>query len=301
MAHIPDGFLSPAVLAGTAVASGAALAFAARRTRAALAERQLPLLGAVTAFVFAAQLFNFPLAAGTSAHLLGGVLVAVLAGPWVAMLVVFSVLLVQALLFQDGGIAALGANTLNLAVLGAGGGWVAFRYLLLLLGGSPRSRLAAAALAGWASAVLTGVAVALELALSGAVSTGPGLAVVGGAHLLVGVAEGAITAGVLSLLWRARPDLAAGLPAAGVAARRWAWGVTGAAVAVAALAGHFASARPDVLEAAAEQFGLHERVLLAAPFPGYEGLVGGPWGVALLGVLAGFALAWLLLRSFARR
>lgn len=301
MAHIPDGFLSPAVLAGTALASGAALTVAARRTRAALAERQLPLLGAVTAFVFAAQMFNFPLAAGTSAHLLGGVLVAALAGPWVAMLVVFSVLLVQALLFQDGGLAALGANTLNLAVLGAGGGWLVFRYLLLLLGASPRARLAAAAVAGWCSAVFTGVAVALELALSGAVATGTGVAVVGGAHLLVGVAEGAITAGVLSFAWRARPDFLAALPAADAGTRRWAAGVTATAALLAVLAAYLASARPDVLEAAAVRFGLHERALAGAPFAGYESAVGGPWVVALLGVAAGFALGWLLLRSLARR
>lgn len=301
MAHIPDGFLSPAVLAGTALASGAALTLAARRTRAALAERQLPVLGAVTAFVFAAQMFNFPLAAGTSAHLLGGVLVAVLAGPWVAMLVVFSVLLVQALLFQDGGLAALGANTLNLAVLGAGGGYLVFRYLLLLLGASTRARLAAAAVAGWVSAVLTGVAVALELAFSGAVAAGPGMAVVGGAHLLVGVAEGGITAGVLAFVWRARPEFVTALPAVPVGARQWALGLTGAALVLAVLAGYFASARPDVLEAAAARFGLHERALAAAPFAGYEGALGGPWLVALLGVAAGFALAWLLLRSLAQR
>lgn len=256
MAHIPDGFLSPPVLAGTAAVSGSALWLAARRTRAALADRQLPLLGAITAFVFAAQLFNFPLAAGSSAHLLGGVLVAVLAGPWVGMLVLFSVVLVQALLFQDGGIAALGANTLNLAVLGAGAGWLCFRASLLLFGNGMRGRLAAAALAGFLAALLTGVAVALELALSGLVPLRAGLMVIGGAHVLVGIGEAVLTAGILSFVWRARPELAAGLPLVPSVARRLSLAVGAAALLVAIGAVLFASSRPDVLEAAALRFGL---------------------------------------------
>lgn len=301
MAHVPDGFLSPAVLAGTAALSAVVLAVAARRTRAALAERQVPLLGAITAFVFAAQMLNFPLAAGTSAHLLGGVLVAALAGPWSAMLVVFAVVLVQALLFQDGGIAALGANTLNLAVLGAGGGWLGYRWLLLLAGDGRRARLAAAGIAAWGSAVLTGLAVAAELALSGAVPARPAFLVVGGAHLLVGLGEAAITVGVLSFAWRSRPELQHTLPAASPHARRWAIAITAAAGLLAALAGTIASARPDVLEAAAARFGLRERLLHAAPLAGYESDLAAPWLVGIVGAVAGFTLAWLLLRALARR
>jgi cobalt/nickel transport system permease protein len=297
MAHIPDGFLSPAVLAGSAALSGGVLWLAARRTRAALADRQLPLLGAVTAFVFAAQLCNFPLAAGTSAHLLGGVLVAALAGPSVAVLVIFSVVLVQALLFQDGGLAALGANTLNLAVLGAGGGWLVFRWLLALLGSGRRARLAAAGVAAFASALLTGTGVALELALSGAVAARPALLVIGGAHVVVGVGEALLTCGILSLAWRSRPELARALPATRPAARRLALAVTGSAVAVAALGAFFASSSPDVLEAAAAKFGLREAVLRAAPFAGYESAALAPWLVTLLGVGAGFAVGYLVLRA----
>src|SRR3972149_3682421 len=152
MAHIPDGFQMPPVLAGTAVLSAVALTVATRRSRRELGAREVPLAGAATAFVFAAQMFNFPIAAGTSAHLLGGVLVAVLLGPWVAMLVMLSVVLVQALVSQDGGMAALGANVLSLSVLGTGGGWLLYRGLLAATGGSLRARVASAAVAGCGSA-----------------------------------------------------------------------------------------------------------------------------------------------------
>jgi cobalt/nickel transport system permease protein len=172
MAHIPDGFLSAPVVVGTAATSAAALAVAAHRSQRRLAEREAPLLGALTAFVFAAQMLNFPLGAGTSAHLLGGVLVATLVGPWSGMLVLFAVILVQALLFQDGGIAALGANTLNMAVIGAGGGFLLYRWVLALLGGQPARRAVAAGLAAFGSTAMVGVAVALELAASGIVPLG---------------------------------------------------------------------------------------------------------------------------------
>jgi len=295
MAHIPDGFLSPPVLAGTAALSAAALAVATRRSRRELGDREVPLAGAATAFVFAAQMFNFPIAVGTSAHLLGGVLVAVLLGPWVGMLVMLSVVLVQALVFQDGGLAALGANVLNLSVLGTGGGWLAYRGLVSTLGGSLRARIAAAATAAWGSAVVIGVAVAAELALSGAVRWVPALLVVGGAHALVGLGEAAITATVLLPLLRARPELmrAGDLPATTLG--RWAAAAGAAAVVLALSAALFASSRPDVLEAAAERFGLQA----GAPLWSLLDPSAGP-AVAVLGVALAFAAAWFLLRSVAR-
>jgi cobalt/nickel transport system permease protein len=298
MAHIPDGFLSAPVLLGTALASAGALTLAARRSRAALAEREVPLLGAITAFVFAAQMLNFPIAAGTSAHLLGGVLVAALAGPSVAMLVIFSVLLVQALLFQDGGIAALGANTLNLAVLGAGGGWLAYRWLLALLGG--RHRTAAAAGGAFLSTLMSGGAVALELALSGLVPLRATLLVVGGAHVLAGIAEAVLTGTVLALVWRARPELSAAQPVPAATVRAWTIGTTVVALLLATTAAYVASARPDVLERAALHFALREQPLITAPLDGYQAAVGGPWLAGIAGV-AGVFLCWMLLRRLAQR
>ncbi len=301
MAHIPDGFLSAPVLAGSAAASAGALAVAARRSRDRLQERQAPLLGAATAFVFAAQMLNFPLGPGTSAHLLGGVLVAVLAGPWVGMLVLFSVLLVQALLFQDGGIAALGANALNMAVIGAGGGWLIYRWLYTLLGGGERFRLVAAGVAAYLSAAIMGLAVALELVVSGIVPLAPALVAVGGGHLLVGLGEAVLTVGILGLVIRSRPELVGAAVPPDPVARRWAVGVTVAALAVGVGGAYVASSAPDALEAAVGRMGLEPAGAgLAAPFAEYTA-PGGPWMVALIGVAAAFLLVWILVRLGARR
>jgi cobalt/nickel transport system permease protein len=299
MAHIPDGFLSPPVLAGATLLSAAALTIAARRSGDALKERQAPLLGAATAFIFAAQMFDFPLGAGTSAHLLGGVLVAVLAGPWAAMLALFAVVLIQALLFQDGGIAALGANTLNLAVIGAGGGWLVYRWQLILLGEGPRRRLAAAGVAGFVSALATGLAAGLQLGLSGLVPVRTALLAVGGAHVLVGLVEAALTVGILAMVLRARPDLVrAEVPVSG---RRRITAVVASAAAVALGAASFGSELPDALEAAVARLGLHEgTALLGAPMPDYTAPVGGAWVAGLVGVAVVFALGWLLFRVAAR-
>jgi len=296
VAHIPDGFLSAPVLVGTAAASAGAVV-AATRGRARFAERRAPLLGALTAFVFAVQMLNFPLGAGASAHLLGGVLVAVMVGPWDGILVIFSVVLVQALLFQDGGIAALGANTLNLAVLGAGGGWLVYRWAFILAG---RSRqLLAVGIAAFFVAVLTGGAVAAELALSGAVPLTPALVAVGGSHVLVGLSEALITVGILRMVRRARPELLADAPLPSAVTRRWVVGTTAAAVLLAA-GSYLASTRPDALEAAVARLGL-DRVGVATSLPWADWWPGGPWGRALVGIAAAFGLAWLVFRVAARR
>ena len=301
MAHIPDGFLTPAVLAGTAIASVAALGLASNRTRSQLGNRQAPLLGAMTAFVFAAQMLNFPIGAGTSAHLLGGVLVATVVGPWAAMLSIFAVVLVQALLFQDGGIAALGANTFNLAVLGAGGGYIVYRWALMLVGASQRARAAAASNAGFASAMLTGIAVALQLAASEVVSVNAALAAIGIAHIFVGIAEGAITGTVLAMLLRARPELFAHRDVATPAARRWSIAGTAVAGCIAVIASAIASESPDVLERGAATLGLVERESPGfALFADYSSPLGG-WLAAVAGVAVVFAVSLLIGRVLARR
>jgi cobalt/nickel transport system permease protein len=299
VAHIPDGFLSPAVTAGTTAVSAVALAVAARRSGTQLRDRQAPLLGALTAFVFAAQMLNFPLGAGTSAHLLGGVLVAVLAGPWAAMLALFSVVLVQALLFQDGGIVALGANTLNLSVIGAGGGYLAYRWQLALLGDRPRARLAAAGVAAFLATAAIGIAVALELALSGMVPLGPAVVAVGGAHLLVGLAEAALTVGILAAVLRARPELVRDT-APSVPVRASVVVATGAA-AVALIAVVAASPFPDALEHAAERLGLAPGTgWSGAPMADYVAPVGSGWVAAAIGVVVAFGLGWVLIRMVGR-
>ena len=301
MAHIPDGFLSVPVLAGTAAASVAALATAARRSRAALGEREGPVLGAVTAFVFAAQMLNFPLGIGASAHLLGGALVAVLLGPWAGMLVLFAVLLVQALLFQDGGIAALGANTLNLAVLGVGSAYAVFRVGRGLFGDAPRVTVASAAAAAWVSTVLVGLAVAAELALSGLVPWRAAFVLVGGGHVLIGIAEAVLTGLLVSFVLRTRPALLAIRPAPATGIR--ALVVVGAAVTVVALAAVLASSQADVLEVALEQVRSAgaPSAADAAPFADYVSPVGGAWVAGAVGLLAAFLVAWGMTLAVARR
>ena len=294
MAHIPDGFLSAPVVAGTAAAAAAVLALAAQRSRQRLEEREAPVLGAATAFVFAAQMLNFPLGAGTSAHLLGGVLVTAVVGPWSGMLVLFAVVLVQALLFQDGGIAAVGANTLNLAVCGGGGGFVLYKLSLGLVGEGRRRRVGAAAVAAFGSTLLVGCAVAAELALSGTVPLMPALVIVAGAHGIVAVGEAALTAAILGALLRARPDLAAAVAVPPRATRRWGYGVLALAVGLAVVATGVASSRPDVLTAALDRLGAvgGEPAGTAGSLPNSRSPIGGPWVAAAVGVLITFALVW---------
>jgi cobalt/nickel transport system permease protein len=303
LAHIPDGFLSASVMAGTAAVSAGALAVAVRQSRQRLAEREAPVLGAATAFVFAAQMLNFPLGAGASAHLLGAVLVGVLLGPWTGMLVMFAVLLVQALLFQDGGVGALGANTFNLAVLGVGGGVLLLRWLYALFGVGVRRRMLAVALAAYGSTVLVGLGVAAELAASGTVPLAPAIVAVGGGHALMGVGEGVITVAILGMLVRSRPELVA-MPAHPSSMQRGFALVTAvAAVALAATATVVASSKPDVLERAMERLGLDPASAAgwSAPFEGYGGPLGGALVAALVGVTVVFAVAWGVGRALGRR
>jgi cobalt/nickel transport system permease protein len=302
VAHIPDGFLSIPVLAGSAGASAAALAVAARRSRATLGEREGPMLGAATAFVFAAQMLNFPLGIGASAHLLGAALVAVLLGPASGTLVLFAVLLVQALLFQDGGIAALGANTLNIAVVGVGSATIAFRALLRVVGTGPRATMTASAVAAWISTVLVGVAVALELALSGLVPLPTGLTVVGGGHVVVGIFEAVLTGVLVGLVLRARPELLASGVATAVVGGRRAVAIAGAAVAIMAIAVLGASRQPDVLDAALDRFGIASfGATVPAPFTEYTSPIGGPWVAGAIGIGATLLVTWGVVIALLRR
>jgi cobalt/nickel transport system permease protein len=303
MAHIPDGFLSAPVLVGTAAVSGAALTVAVRRSRRALGEREAPVLGAVTAFVFAAQMLNFPLGVGLSGHFLGGVLVAALLGPWSGMLAMFAVVLVQALLFQDGGIAALGANTLNLAVLGVGGGYLGLRWMLGLTGSGSRRQLLAASVSAVVVTTLVGTAVAFELAASRVVPLRSALVAVAGAHLVIGVVEAALTAAILAAVLRSRPDFVVGLASAHAHPRGWVIAVTSVAVAAAAGAGYLASGNPDAVLRIGNQLGMLPPGTDAtiAPLAGYTAPVGGRALAGVLGVVTAFGVAWVVVWLLRKR
>lgn len=205
--HAPDGFLSPPVALIMWALTVAVLALAVRRTNRSLSERAVPLLGVMAAFIFAAQLFNFQVVGGTSGHLLGGVLAAVLLGPWAGTLVMACVVAVQALLFQDGGLLVMGANIFNMGVLGTLGGYALYRALVRLLGGEQRRRVPAAAAAAWVAVVGGALAMALQLGVSGTVPVGVTLPAMLGVHALIGTGEALITAAALGFIAATRADL----------------------------------------------------------------------------------------------
>jgi cobalt/nickel transport system permease protein len=205
--HIPDGFVNTGTSVVTWLASAGSLGYAVRRINRELGERQVPLMGVTAAFIFAAQMMNFTVIGGTSGHLLGGALVAILLGPWAGMVVMTSVLAVQALLFQDGGLVALGVNVFNMAVVGVLVAWLVYGALRRLLGDRSWAMLAAGFAAAWLSVVIAALVAAVELALSGTSPLGVVLPAMGLVHMLIGVGEGLITAAVLAFLRLTRPDL----------------------------------------------------------------------------------------------
>ena len=209
--HIPDGFINaPTSLAAGAVAAGG-VGVSLRRAAQTLQERQAPLAGLVAAYIFAVQMLNFPVAAGTSGHLLGGVLAAVLVGPWAGCICVAVVLVVQSL-FADGGLTALGLNITNMAVVGVFGGWAVFRLLRRVLPATKPSVVVSAGIAAGISVVLAASAFVVEYALggTGGVPVGTVLAAMVGVHTLIGIGEGVITALTVGVVLGVRPDLVYG-------------------------------------------------------------------------------------------
>lgn len=206
--HAPDGFVSLPIAMVMWAATAVVLAIAVKRTNATLNERAVPLLGVMAAFIFAAQMFNFPVVGGTSGHLLGGVLAAIMLGPWAATLVMASVIAVQALLFQDGGLVVMGLNIFNMGVIGTLGGYWLYRALAGLFGGEGRGRLPAAAIAGWVSVVAGAVAMSLQIGLTPDMPPlGVVLAAMVGVHVLIGIGEALITVAALAFIGVTRADL----------------------------------------------------------------------------------------------
>jgi cobalt/nickel transport system permease protein len=205
--HAPDGFLTLPVAAVMWALTLIVLAVAVRRTNRTLNERAIPLMGVMAAFIFAAQMFNFQVIGGTSGHLLGGVLAAVLLGPWAGTLVMTCVVAIQALLFQDGGLVVMGANIFNMGVVGTLGGYFVYRALARLLGGESRGRLPAAAVAGWSAVVAGAFFMAIQLGVSGTTALELALPAMLGVHALIGVGEALITVAALSFIAVTRSDL----------------------------------------------------------------------------------------------
>jgi cobalt/nickel transport system permease protein len=205
--HIPDGFVSAPVAAATWVAAGGCVAVALRTERRDPAPAPAGVLGALAAFVFAAQMINFPVAGGTSGHFLGAALAAILLGPWISFIIMTLVLVLQCLGFADGGLTALGSNVLNMGLIGGVGGYYLFRLFQKLLPKTSRGFLTASALASWCSVFLASLACAVELALSGTSPARIVIPAMAGFHALIGIGEALITTAILSAVLAARADL----------------------------------------------------------------------------------------------
>jgi cobalt/nickel transport system permease protein len=305
--HIPDGFLTVLVSAVGWLLAVVVVGYALRQTRNHLGERQIPLLGVMAAFIFAAQAINFPVAGGTSGHMLGGALAAIVLGPWSAVLVMTAVIGLQALLFQDGGLIVMGWNIVNMGVLTVLIGSLVYRLLNGWLGRNRNSLMIAGAVGAWLSVEVAAVATAVELVASGTSPLTIALPAMVGVHALIGIGEAIITVGALALIYSTRPDLLAmGEQGPGQGSARWA----GAGLLIAVLVAVFsfaASGSPDGLERVAEDQGflgaaadpfyniLPDYTLPFLPNQTLSGIL-----AVVLGTLIVFGLAYLIGR-FARR
>ncbi len=321
--HIPDGLLVPGVAAVTGVVGAGGLGYSLRAVERQLKERTTPLMGMMAAFIFAAQMVNFPVGPGVSGHLLGGVLAAVMLGPWAGAVVIAAVLIVQCFLFGDGGFTALGANFVNMGLIGSVGGYAIYAPVRRLIGGR-RGVLIGAVIAAWFTVLLAAGACAMELSASGRRADFfrvlSWLALV---HAVIGIGEAIITGLVIRFVLITRPDLIDVGPtcdlerepaAAGESGGR-SWILTvlaglGVALAVAVFLSPFASELPDGLEFVGQKLGFltEEPPALPVPvpmpdyqlpLPSLEHVKAATAVAGLVGTLVVFALSWTLARVFA--
>ena len=264
--HIPDGFVSGTINSATAIVAVSTLAFSVTRVKQEFKDKDfaVPLLATLAAFVFAAQMLNFPIGGGTSGHFLGAVTAAALLGPWSACIILSVVLVIQGLLFGDGGITALGGNIFNMGIIGGILAYPIMRGIRALLPAGRNGYFISAAVASWVSVVLASSFCALELALSGTSPLQVAFLAMVGTHAIIGIGEAMIAVAVLTAVATARPDI---IPAWAkldktAKASKSVWSLAGAGLAVAILlalvVSPFASKSPDGLEKVAEEKGFME-------------------------------------------
>ncbi|MDD5586799.1 MAG: energy-coupling factor ABC transporter permease [Alphaproteobacteria bacterium] len=270
--HIPDGFVSGPINGAAGVLAAAVMAYSLQRVQNQMQEKAfaVPLLATMAAFVFAAQMLNFPIGGGTSGHFLGAVTVAALLGPWSACVVLSLVLVVQALLFGDGGLTALGSNVLNMGIAGGIFAYPVMRGVRALLPAGRTGYLASVAFASWVSIVLASIFCALELAASGTSPFKIVLPAMAGTHAVIGIGEALIASALLATVAAARPDIVPAWARLDGSSKPqdarmnvWRLAATGFALAVflALFASPFASAAPDGLEKIAEKKGFVQTAL----------------------------------------
>jgi len=249
--HIPDGFLSLIVSIICWAASASIISLAISKTNKVLGEKQIPLMGVMAAFIFAAQMINFPVAGGTSGHLLGGALAAIVLGPWAGMLVMTSVIAVQGLLFQDGGLVVMGANILNMGLVTAAVGYGLYRSASTQ---SNNIKLGVAGVAAWLSVMAGALLTSFELWLSGTSHLQVVIPAMLGVHALIGLGEALITVSALAFILRTRPDLLGDDSESAKGSGGWAW-VGGLITLAVVFLSPLASTDPDGLERVATDMG----------------------------------------------
>ncbi|MBI3168625.1 MAG: energy-coupling factor ABC transporter permease [Chloroflexi bacterium] len=264
--HIPDGFLSLIVSILCWGVTAGVVGLAISKTNKSLGEKQIPLMGVMAAFIFAAQMINFPVAGGTSGHLLGGALAAIVLGPWAGMLVMTAVIVVQALLFQDGGLLVMGANILNMGLATAAVGYGLYRSTF---NQSRTVKLAAAGFAAWLSVMTGALLTALQLWLSGTSDLQIVIPAMLGVHALIGFGEALITVSALAFILQTRPDLLGEGSESARGSRIWV-GVGGFIALAVVLFSPLASSDPDGLNRVAMDLGFIDTAQSGAgPLAGY--------------------------------
>lgn len=210
--HIPDGFIDGPTAIGGAVVAAAGLSYTARRAADRLDDKHIPLAGLTAAFIFAMQMINFPVANGTSGHLLGGALAAILVGPWAATICTAIVLVAQSLFFADGGVTAIGPNLIDMALLGPLGGYLAFLGVRRILPSTTSSVLAAAAVAGFVGmlAAVSGFVALYAIGGTSNIDVGTVAGAMIGVHLVIAILEAFLTVVILASVLSIRPDLVYG-------------------------------------------------------------------------------------------
>lgn len=284
--HIPDGMLSNATVAATGATSAGFVGYAVAWVRKHVDQRRVVLMAVLAALIFALQMLNFPVAGGTSGHFAGGALAGIMLGPWPAVIVMTTVLLVQALIFADGGVLALGANILNLGVIAPFVGFGIW-HVALRLRDSFWPKVAGAFVAGWVACVVSALAAAFEIWVSGNAQFALVMGAMGFWHALIGIGEGVVTAGIVAYVLRVRPELL-GASQSAHSYRRVALGLATVALLAVALS-FFASSLPDGLEYVYFEQGvgqeLADQATVPGPIPDY--VVPGVSNEVLAGILAG--------------
>lgn len=255
--HIPDGFLSVLVSIIFWIVSIPVIGVALKKVNRQLAESKVPLMGVMAAAIFAGQMLNFTVAGGTSGHLLGAALAAILLGPWAAVLVMTAVVTVQALIFQDGGILALGANLFNMAVIGTFVSYAVYSLFTRFFKNYSRGHYVAGFIAAWMSIVIASLSCGLQLAASGTTPANIAVPAMATVHALIGIGEGLITLGALIFIQATRKDLLISSEVKAGSNRGVLIGGSLIAILLAVLS-PIASSHPDGLERVAENLGFIE-------------------------------------------